>query len=566
MKLVPAQCCNCGANVEVHKEQDAAICTACGTPFIVEKAINLYVTNQVSGSNDFEIVGGVLKRYRGAGVDIIIPDSVYEFEVDKLGYTAVFEECKYLRSVKLPMNLKMLPGNSFRELRYLESIEFDENLEVIEGSAFRNCTSLKNIVLPQNLQEIYWGAFGGCSSLVEIEFPESIKSISGFDNCTGLEKVILPRNVKGIGKFAFCDCSSLVSIVWPKNLKKIGKGAFENCSKLAEVTIPDSVEIIDDEAFCGCSSLVSIVLPKNLKRIGKGAFENCSKLAEVTIPDSVEIIDEEAFRGCCSLKSVVFPKNLKVIGIALFKDCQSLGNSVSFPENLERIERFAFDHCSSLVDIELPNQLKKVDALAFHNCKSLRMVNIPGNTDLDVTAFYSSDNVVLVSNYIDQITRFWIELLRNKVIFRNRMYKTFDFFNPAFSERTKETISKNGSMTLIFVNSAFMKDYHEYPFNYGDVEVYDFLFMDDFNYNFVGYGKNGGYENLSNYNGFCNNRAEADKVYSKIQKICKDAGIVNYTLEYYAAPNVVWEGGLLFGRLFPHGSKLFLKFEIPLHP
>ena len=46
MPLVAARCTQCGAELEVEKTQEAAICKFCGTPFIVEKAINNYaVTN-----------------------------------------------------------------------------------------------------------------------------------------------------------------------------------------------------------------------------------------------------------------------------------------------------------------------------------------------------------------------------------------------------------------------------------------------------------------------------------------------------------------------------------------
>lgn len=45
MSLTPAICTQCGAKIEVDNSKDAAICEYCGTPFIVEKAINNYNTN-----------------------------------------------------------------------------------------------------------------------------------------------------------------------------------------------------------------------------------------------------------------------------------------------------------------------------------------------------------------------------------------------------------------------------------------------------------------------------------------------------------------------------------------
>ncbi len=45
--LVSAKCTNCGSNIEVDKEKEAGICQHCGSAFIVEKAINNYITNNV---------------------------------------------------------------------------------------------------------------------------------------------------------------------------------------------------------------------------------------------------------------------------------------------------------------------------------------------------------------------------------------------------------------------------------------------------------------------------------------------------------------------------------------
>lgn len=45
MPLIKAQCTNCGGVLEVDKSKDAAICPFCGTPYVVEKAVQNYITN-----------------------------------------------------------------------------------------------------------------------------------------------------------------------------------------------------------------------------------------------------------------------------------------------------------------------------------------------------------------------------------------------------------------------------------------------------------------------------------------------------------------------------------------
>ena len=45
MALVKAQCTNCGGTLDVDSGKEAAVCPYCDTPYIVEKAINLFQTN-----------------------------------------------------------------------------------------------------------------------------------------------------------------------------------------------------------------------------------------------------------------------------------------------------------------------------------------------------------------------------------------------------------------------------------------------------------------------------------------------------------------------------------------
>lgn len=56
MGFVPAKCTQCDGILEIDNEKDAAICKYCGTPFIVEKAINHYnntINNNITNNNRF---------------------------------------------------------------------------------------------------------------------------------------------------------------------------------------------------------------------------------------------------------------------------------------------------------------------------------------------------------------------------------------------------------------------------------------------------------------------------------------------------------------------------------
>lgn len=42
MKLVPAVCHQCGGIVEANRSKEKANCKYCGTPFLIDEAINNY--------------------------------------------------------------------------------------------------------------------------------------------------------------------------------------------------------------------------------------------------------------------------------------------------------------------------------------------------------------------------------------------------------------------------------------------------------------------------------------------------------------------------------------------
>lgn len=47
-KLVPAKCPSCGATIVVDPDLEACTCEYCGNAFIVQKAVNNYITNNTT--------------------------------------------------------------------------------------------------------------------------------------------------------------------------------------------------------------------------------------------------------------------------------------------------------------------------------------------------------------------------------------------------------------------------------------------------------------------------------------------------------------------------------------
>lgn len=216
MPFVNAKCPNCGGTLQVDNSKRAAMCPFCKEAYVVEDAINNYITNNYTtvehlhadvvnfNSNpDFEIRAGELVAYHGNAVDIIIPDGVKKIGgTDKPGargtrscYTiqGAFENCTFLRSVTLP-----------------------ESVEEIGENAFRNCSSLTSISFPKNMKRIAARAFANCESLSHISFSNSsiplVIQYEAFIYCRAMSYLELPSNIREIGTRAFrlCGLKTLV--------------------------------------------------------------------------------------------------------------------------------------------------------------------------------------------------------------------------------------------------------------------------------------------------------------------------------------------------------------------
>ena len=231
MPLVPGICTQCGATLSADNSKDCMICPYCGTPFIVEKAINHFqntynISNSVVNfygdtSRDFVIRAGVLERYNGSDTVVTVPD----------------------------------------------------NVTVIGKNAFKECFGLKEVTIPLGVVSIEASAFSSCKALKKIELPDSVKKI-------------------GVG--AFGDCESLSKVVLSKNLVSIEYAAFKECKQLRNVSLPDSVTFLGEECFRGCSNLEKIRMPNNIYRndeLPGMIFMDCDKLREFIVPnDSWRVI------------------------------------------------------------------------------------------------------------------------------------------------------------------------------------------------------------------------------------------------------------------------------------
>lgn len=208
MPVIPLNCPNCGAHLQAKSEEPILNCQYCGGSFVMKDAIvNNYIQNIVNitadtvnvvNQKDFAIEGGVLKKYQGESVDVVIPENVYE-----IGQGA-FERL-HIKNVVIPNSVKAIRSGAFWECIFLESVTIPDGVTDIGYGAFKRCTSLKSVTIPNSVSSIGAESFAECASLKAITIPDSVISIGdkAFSGCYLLTSVTLSEKVKWSGESIF---------------------------------------------------------------------------------------------------------------------------------------------------------------------------------------------------------------------------------------------------------------------------------------------------------------------------------------------------------------------------
>ena len=350
---------------------------------------------------DFEIKNGVLERYRGNSLDVVIPEGVHT--IDMLAFSS--------------------------ELKTeLTSLQLPESLEVIENWAFDRCEKLERIVIPAAVKKIGRGAFNWCRALREV-FIEGSPQIeeSAFGWTPWEETEFKKTGAKINGNILLEVHPELTEYTIPANIKIIGQSAFQ-MSKIRKLTVPEGVAEIEFYAFEG-SALEEITLPKSLRFIRGGAFANCANLKELTIQKGIRYINSDAFvnlTNCTltilsgaeengidhfesptSVKEVYAPYGSSTMRAALLSGIpfhalpgkprkyhyindefcclgttlfRYLGHQeiVNIPEGIEVIGKDAFNltlNCPQIKHVHLPSSTTHIEENAFVGCKQLETID-----------------------------------------------------------------------------------------------------------------------------------------------------------------------------------------------
>lgn len=302
--IAEAKCPNCGSNLEVDTEKEITICSACGTPFITAKAVNVNNINVSDATieinynrDEFVIEDGVLLQYIGDRTTVRVPDGVTEIAAEAFTFTDPYG------------NLRKKP--------------------------------IVNLICPESVKVMYC-SFAGLKTIRSFSAPGLTVIRDEQFNKSGIEKIDC-SSVEVVGKSAFQDCIYIHDIKMPK-LQVAKDWAFEMSTTLNNPRTPGiginrlelpSLEFAGEYSFGGWL-IEKLELP-NLKVIEKSAFSYCDNLVAVNCPNVEEMYDM-AFNYCSNLKRVYMPK-------AVVKNSK---NSIAAGLN-----GMYFMHCDNLTDVTL---------------------------------------------------------------------------------------------------------------------------------------------------------------------------------------------------------------------
>ena len=375
--------------------------------------------------------------------------------------TYVFENCKSLKSVRVPENIKTLPLGMFKGCSSLSSIALPQYLLSIDDYAFDGCSSLVDIKLPIYLNSLGYRALADCSKLTSLDLPSSLQNIGSyaFAGCNAMERIDanmaapITASQSTFNGIDFSNCYLYVPTgayqsYWLAN----GWGSFEHIidnlapQKSKMVTLETAGTLRDkigsNEKFSITHLKVSGPINTNdiqyIREMAGCYYDtNGSKynayLHHLDLRDASysvggpvkEVYGQNGYKGYIyiyaqenaanpvylfsyldGLQTVILPNNEEEIGEHMFEECYNL-NSIEIPSSVQTIRSDAFEGCS-LQHIYLHDGLKSIGNYAFAN-SALTEITIPNSVMyIGKNCFsgsYCLEEAVISSDYIAEIPK-----------------------------------------------------------------------------------------------------------------------------------------------------------------
>lgn len=272
-------------------------------------------------------------------------------------WTRMFQECRYLKKVKLQGTAKSssealyhFGEQAFYSCTSLEEFIFDipedkQQVQKIPNLAFYNCQKLPSITIPSTVQEIGDHAFDYCISLATLNIPSGVTKIGAyaFSASGSLDNLTIGDGASySLGEYCFNNNSRITSAETVKKIlahaTTLGQNIFNTCNSLpAELEAPK----VSLRTFNKCTSLVKVNVTGYLDTLNTGdaVFGGCTKLEEVTFAEGMITIGSSIFYGCKALKKVYLPSSITT----------SYQNGLTTTSS----SYYVFESCTALEDVQV---------------------------------------------------------------------------------------------------------------------------------------------------------------------------------------------------------------------
>lgn len=400
----------------------------------------------MSNASDFVIENGVLKKYIGAGGDVVIPDGV-----TAIG-DAAFAACSSVTAVTIPDSVTSIGERAFVGCRSLMRIKIPAGIEKIEKDAFMTGSHMRwpiqgSIVIPKayyssgelRIDILNLSALPSWTRLLAVlcllddgaqktdpRYEGYIKFIKANAAKMMWEAMIYPEllalmcqekliGAKDIEKFVDTAGKigdpALIAMLLDYQVNKLTEKQKEAVVKRKEkqedILFDRAAARMDKEGISGLNFAVAGKLETfdSSKELKVFIEENGGKLmSSVSLKIDFLIMNEDTLRN-------EKEKRAKELGIEIITEHQfnlkagrhfrikpngelteyvGPGGDVMIPDTVTVIGVEAFAGCETLKTVTIPNSVTSIGGCAFENCRNLEMVTISDSvTRIKIAAFGS---------------------------------------------------------------------------------------------------------------------------------------------------------------------------------
>lgn len=280
------------------------------------------------------------KALQAAGVDTLtIPAEVNGYKVIATDMSSPGN--KFIKKIVIEDGVREI-HDSFLRYELLEEVVIPESVQLITEGSFWDCRSLKNVTLPKDLR---WLHGLGYTAISQISIPEKVAYLDAFEGAEIAQVTFQGEALQIVAGSAFNKCQNLKALHLPNSVHTIGDGLLYG-SAVEDFTVPTSLEFTEGDmnssfgvtmedtpyanalgspfviwndilvSYCDSGNETSVTIPDGVKKIGVNAFASNDSIKEVIVPEGVEVLGNNCFRGLKYLKTLVLPSTITQISYA----------------------------------------------------------------------------------------------------------------------------------------------------------------------------------------------------------------------------------------------------------